>query len=60
MLWFVPVTSKELMHFCVIDKAIIIFIIVAVVPASITLPFLDNTVTKQSDRDFTALASGNI
>ena len=47
VLWFVPVTSKELMHFCVINKAIIIFVVVTVVPASITLAFLDSTKTKQ-------------
>lgn len=55
-----PVTSKELMHFCVINKAIIIFIIVAVVPASITLSFLDNTMTKPNEKDYSALVSGDI
>lgn len=35
------------MHFCVINKAIIVFIVVAVVPASITFAFLDNTKTKR-------------
>lgn len=54
-----PVTSKELMHLCVIDKAIIIFIVVAVVPASIALTFLGNTRTKEHEKGVLVWASGH-
>lgn len=50
VLWFVPVAPKELMHFCVIDKAIVIFIVVAVVPASVALTFLDDNKTNQREK----------
>ena len=45
--WFVPVTPKELMHFCVINEAIIVLIVVTVVSAGITFPFLNDIKTKQ-------------